>query len=80
MMLSMKLTFTNQWGGEAMSNDVWLSRKIETWYRAAYKAAWEAGGNPDAILGNMPTDLIITMARNDIHLMYKEPGDEEDWR
>jgi hypothetical protein len=59
-----------------MSDDAWLARKIEAWYRATYNAAWKAGGNPDAILENMPTDLIITMARNDIHFVYKGQSDD----
>jgi hypothetical protein len=59
-----------------MSDDIWLIRKIEAWYRATYAAAWKAGGNPDLILDRMSTDLIIMMARNDIHLVYK--GDDAD--
>jgi hypothetical protein len=54
-----------------MSDEVWLARKIEAWYRAAYMAAWEAGGNPDSILENLPPDLLIIMARNNIHFVYK---------
>lgn len=59
-----------------MTDDVWLARKIEAWYRSLYSAAWRAGGNPDLMLEAMPTDLIITMARNNIHLVYKGGSDE----
>ncbi|MDB4378651.1 hypothetical protein N9Z41_02655 [bacterium] len=59
-----------------MSDDAWLARKIEAWYRAAYDAFWKAGGNPDPIVESMPLELIITMARNNIHLVYKGDGDE----
>ena len=58
-----------------MTNEVWLARKIEAWYRSAYNAAWKAGGNPDAILGGLSADVIITMARNNIRFVYK--GEEE---
>jgi len=58
-----------------MSDDVWLAQKIEAWYRSTYNAAWKARGNPDAILETMPTDLIITLARNNIHLVYKGETD-----
>ena len=54
-----------------MTDEVWLALKIEAWYRAAYKAVSDAGGYPDAILEKLPQDLIISMARNNIHLVYK---------
>jgi hypothetical protein len=60
-----------------MSDDAWLARKIEAWYRAAYDAVWKAGGYPDSMLDSMPTDLIVNLARNDIHFVYKgDDGDE----
>jgi hypothetical protein len=54
-----------------MKEDVWLARKIEAWYRSAYATIKEAGGYPEEVLETMPAELIITMARNDIHLVYK---------
>lgn len=54
-----------------MKDEVWLAKKIEAWYRAAYDAAYDAGGNPDSILESMTPELIITLARNNIHFVYK---------
>lgn len=54
-----------------MKEEEWLARKIEAWYRSAFATIKEAGGYPEAILEIMPADLIITMARNGIHLVYK---------
>ena len=61
-----------------MTKDVWLARKIEAWYRSCYNAAWAARGNPDSILESMPSDLIITLARNNIHLVYQGRDKEVD--
>ena len=54
-----------------MTDEVWLARKLEAWYRACYNATWAAGGNPDHILDLMPPELVTIMARNNIHLVYQ---------
>ena len=59
-----------------MTDDVWLARKIEAWYRSCYNAAWAAGGNLGSILNRMHPDVVITLARNNIHLVYQ--GKDED--
>ena len=54
-----------------MTNEEWLAKKLEAWYRSCYNAAWDAGGNPDTILEGISPEVTITMARNNIHLVYK---------
>ena len=60
-----------------MTDEAWLARKIEAWYRSCYNAAWAAGGNPDSILNRMHPDVVITLARNNIHLVYQGKDEEE---
>ena len=58
------------------SDDVVLAQKIASWYRTSYKAVCGARAFPDAILEKMPADLVILMAHNDIHLVYKGETDD----
>ena len=55
-----------------MYDDMWVAKKLESWYRSAYAACVHAGGHPDSILEAMPKDLVILFARNNIHLKYNK--------
>lgn len=54
-----------------------LAEKFEMWYRSAYNAFWQAGGNPDYILENMPSHVVSTLARNNIRFTYVKPENKE---
>ena len=51
--------------------DTELAEKICIFYESLYDAFWKAGGNPSHTLSLIPTEVILTLARNDIKLAYK---------
>ena len=43
------------------------------WYNRAYKAIGDAGGYPYGVIQSFPNELIETLIRNGIHLVYINP-------
>jgi hypothetical protein len=48
-----------------------LAKKTIVWVATAMGEIHKAGGCPELIIEQIPTNLLVTMIRNDIHLVWK---------
>ena len=51
--------------------DLELASKTIRWMSNSYIEIRKAGGVPEGILSDIPSDLLEVLIRNDIHLSYK---------
>lgn len=53
--------------------DSYLSEQLIKWTARATEEIIKSGGNPSSVLGQIPTEFVETLARNNIYLTYEKP-------